>query len=90
MSTVNVVDKFWDRFDMYGSAPPSFNINGSQNIGTSIGFIMTFVTMGFMILYSTIKTNHYMNSSQSLITLSSLPDSHLTDETSLTLDSNSG
>ena len=63
MKKLSWVNKFWDKFDMYGSPPPGFNIDGREKIGTSIGFLMTLVTTVFMLLFSVIKIQQFVTRS---------------------------
>jgi hypothetical protein len=79
------ITKFLDKYDVYAAPPPSFNINGSDKIGSSIGCLMTLITLIFMFLYSGIKSKQYFDKSNQLITLSAEPDAHLTDEDALHL-----
>jgi hypothetical protein len=47
--------KLFDSFDMFGTGPPQFSIDGKRQVGTSMGFMATVFISIVMILYSSVK-----------------------------------
>jgi hypothetical protein len=49
---------FFDRWDYFGEPIPTFNIEGTTHVGSSIGLMFTIIMWGTMIGYATLKGFH--------------------------------
>ena len=50
--------KVIDKVDMFGSVPPSFNLEGKTQITTTIGFLSSILTYFLMISFAGLKWYH--------------------------------
>ena len=55
MNKGKITGNFFDRFDYFAEPVPSFNMEGSNRVGTSIGLISTIMMTIVVLCYTTVK-----------------------------------
>ena len=51
---VKDLSSFFDRYDVFASATPKFNIDGKEKIGTCVGFCLTLLLTSLMVSYGSV------------------------------------
>ena len=64
----------FDRYDMFGTPIPSFNLEGTDRVGTSIGCIFSVIITVIVLSYSYTKGKIFVYKDKPLITTASLYD----------------
>jgi hypothetical protein len=62
------VDNFFDKIDCFGTEVPTHTLEGTNQVGTSIGVFFTFLLVGFMVFYGFARGKILVNREKPLIT----------------------
>jgi hypothetical protein len=71
---------FFDRWDYFGEPIPSFNIEGSSHVGSSIGFIFSIIMWITIFCYATLKGFHLLSKHNPQVSSAILYDKYDSDE----------
>jgi hypothetical protein len=77
---------FFDHFDMFGTGPPQFTIDGKQQVGTSMGIVATLFISVVMLTYSILKGYQLAIKHNPSISVSYKSDVYSSEEEPLDLD----